>query len=842
MNLRCGLDEPREFSATHLVLLLLALFAATPAAAVTPRLVSDRASAGAFPLAAKGSAATVLYDPGDHPLVAHAASDLATDLTSVTGIRPALAARSTPIRGRHIVLIGTIGRSRLIDDLVASGRLDVRRQRGAWESFVIAVVKRPKRGVDSALVIAGSDRRGTAYGVYELSESIGVSPWTWWADVPARRRAALWIASGTRSFGPPSVKYRGIFINDEDWGLHPWAARTYEPEAGGIGPKTYGRIFELLLRLKANTLWPAMHKVSPAFNANPENARLADRYGIVMGSSHAEPMLRNNVGEWKDAPERFNYAANRDGVRAYWQERVRTNGRYENLWTIGMRGIHDSGIVGAGTTEGKIGLLAQVIADQRAMLARSVGQDPARTPQIFVPYKEVLDLYDAGLNIPDDVTIVWPDDNFGYVRHFPTAAERARSGGSGLYYHLSYLGAPLSYLWLSTTPPALLSEELTRAWDAGARTVWIANVGDIKPAEIGISQFLELAWDIDRWRGKSQRDFLLSWAGRTFGAPQASALAQVLDEHFALNWERRPEHLQWWLPGEAPRSSPLSKGEVADRLARFDRLTSSLDKISAKVAPAQADAYFELVDYPVRAAAEANRRYFALERYARLIDTKPADARAEAAIAAEADARIKALTRRFNEDVAGGKWRYVIAEEPADNQWKSFRISPPALPAPGLQLTSQSLPAAPAKPEECTRIARRLPSPAPSWQLQPGLGRSRHTLVATRTGATLQLEADVAPGCSLALALVPTFPTGDGRGFTLTVAAKGRAPVRISIPRKAGDRAWTQGVLDNRLIVPLGLPEAGRGRFTITADQPGLALDEVLALPSGASASGRPPP
>lgn len=400
---------------------LLLGFRAPPAPAAA--LLSD--TPRGFALAAAGAAAPVHYDSRDHPVVAHAAGELVRDMKEVTGMTPALLTGAAP-SGSRVVLVGTLGRSPAIDALARSGRLDARRLRGAWESFIIATVRRPLPGVDQGLVIVGSDPRGTAYGVYELSEQIGVSPWSWWADVPAKKRPALWLAPGTNRFGPPSVKYRGIFINDEDWGLHPWAAQTYEPEAGGMGPKTYARVFELLLRLKANTLWPAMHEVSPAFNADAENARLADRYAIVMGSSHAEPMLRNNVGEWKDAKDRFNYAVNREGVRSYWEERGRSNAAYESLWTIGMRGIHDSGIVGASTREGKIALLNQAIADQRAMLAKHVDPDVARVPQMFMPYKEVLELYRAGLEIPDDVTIVWPDDNFGYIRQFPNAAERAQ--------------------------------------------------------------------------------------------------------------------------------------------------------------------------------------------------------------------------------------------------------------------------------------------------------------------------------------------------------------------------------------------------------------------------------
>lgn len=838
MNFREAILELRVLGLARLFFLILGLFAATPAAAQPSALVSQKPTAGAFPLAARGVAATIEYDPNDHPVVAHAAADLAGDIASVTGIRPSLIPQPGAAAVRNVVLIGTIGRSRLIDGLVSSGWIDPRKLKGTWESFVIATVRRPMPGMDSALVIAGSDPRGTAYGVYELSEAIGVSPWSWWADVPARKRDALWIAAGTRRFGPPSVKYRGIFINDEDWGLHPWAARTYESEAGGIGPKTYARVFELMLRLKANTLWPAMHKVSAPFNSNPENARLADRYAIVMGSSHAEPMLRNNVGEWQADPDTFNYATNREGVRRYWEERVRTNGRYENLWTLGMRGIHDSAMLGASTNEQKVALLQQAITDQRDMLARDVNPDVARVPQIFVPYKEVLDVYRRGLRVPDDVTIVWPDDNFGYIRHFPTTVERARPGGSGVYYHLSYYGGPLSYLWLSTTPPALVNEEMTRAWDAGARAVWIVNVGDIKPAEIGTSAFFEMAWNVDRWRGKSQHDFLENWSERTFGSTHSKAIADLLNEHFALNWERRPEHLQWWVPPERPTLSSLSEAAVADRLARFDKLTASLDHISSTIPAEQADAFFELVDYPVRVAAEANRRYFALERYARWLDAHPAEAHAQAALAAAADARIKALTRRFNEDVAGGKWRFVMAEEPADNQGMGFRIAPLALPAPGLQLLTRSAPAVPQKAERCETSAGQLPLRAAHWQLQNGLGRSGRAMVAARPGATLVVDVAVPSGCGLSLALVPTYPTTDESAFTLRASAAGQAPVKITIGRETGDRDWAHAVLANRLVVPLPTMLApGVVHLTITADQPGLAIDQILAQPI-ASPSG----
>jgi len=548
----------RRMTGARRALAALMLALAMPAHAES--FVRFAAVPGGVTLADAAGAAPILSDPGDAAVVGHASDDLADDIAAVAGRRPERI-MAPPAAARTLVIVGTLGAGRTVDALAARGRIDVRRLRGAWESFLIVTVARPMPGIDRALVIVGSDRRGTAYGVYELSRAIGVSPWVWWADVAPRRHATLAVAAGTRRYGPPAVRYRGIFLNDEDWGLQPWAARTHDPERGDIGPKTYRRIFQLLLRLKANTLWPAMHKVSAPFNADPANARAADDWGIVMSASHAEPMLRNNVGEWRERADRFDYAANPAGVAAYWRERVQANARYENLWPLGMRGIHDSALVGATTADDKVALLQRIIADQRAML----GAEPRRVPQLFTPYKEVLDVYRHGLAVPDDVTLVWPDDNFGYIRHVPAAGERARGGGNGVYYHLSYLGAPLSYLWLSTTPPALVQEEMTRAWDRNARRVWIANVGDIKPAEIAIQLFMDLAWDVPGRRRQSQRAQLDAWAGETFGRATGTAIGGLLDTYYRLNFERRPEHLQWWLPGQKPRGSGWTRRRIGSR-------------------------------------------------------------------------------------------------------------------------------------------------------------------------------------------------------------------------------------------------------------------------------------
>ncbi|RZL30345.1 MAG: hypothetical protein EOP35_23990, partial [Rubrivivax sp.] len=547
--------------------------------------------------------------PHADPLEAFVAKDLADDLKRL-GLRASIGGN----RGAVQIWVGTAGRHPAID---AAG-LDLSKLKGCWECFEIALLRNPAPGVKQALVIAGADRRGTAYGVYTLSQALGVSPWHWWADVAPLKRGPLHVSLREPLHDGPAVKYRGLFINDEDWGLQPWAANTFEPEAGNIGPRTYEQVFRLLLRLKANTLWPAMHQVSGAFNANPRNAELAQRYGIIMGSSHAEPMLRNNVAEWSAPAEQYNYATHAEQVRDYWAERLKANGRFENLYTLGMRGIHDSGMQGGGTVAEKQALLNQLIADQRELIAKHVG-DPATTPQVFVPYKEVLPLMGTppGLALPDDVTLVWPDDNFGYLRQFPDAAQSKRSGGSGVYYHLSYLGAPLSYLWLSTTPPALVAEEMGRAFDAGVQRLWMANAGDIKPHEVNLSHWFDLAWNPAAVRALGQGGYLRDLAQRLFGVP---GIAAIWDGYYRINFERRPEHLQFHLPGERVKRSGMTPAAVNERLARFAQLLAALDAVRPRIAAAQRDGFFQLVEYPLRASALANERFFALERYAATLE------------------------------------------------------------------------------------------------------------------------------------------------------------------------------------------------------------------------------
>ena len=802
------------------------------AAPAQPLVLLENPGPQDFPLVALGDAAPLLLEPDLDPAVARAASDLGLDIARVSGVAPTTLAAPPP-HSRAAVLIGIVGQSPLLERLAATGKIDLNRLRGAWESYDIQTVDQPFPGVDQALVIAGSDRRGAIFGAYEVSSVIGVSPWHWWADVPPLRNRFLAFAAGTHRFGPPSVKYRGIFLNDEDWGLQPWAAKTFDPEYGDIGPKTYARVFELLLRLKANTLWPAMHACTRAFNSDPANARLADSYGIVMGSSHAEPMLRNNVREWTAPKDDYNSLANRDGVRRYWEERVASNSRYESIFTLGMRGIHDSAMVGPKTDAECIATLEQIFADQRALLAQHVAPAAERVPQIFCAYKEVLELYRQGLRVPDDVTIVWPDDNFGYIRTFASPAERTRTGGFGVYYHVSYLGRPLSYLWLCTTPPALIWEEMRKAYDHGADRLWIVNVGDLKPAEIPTEFFLQMAWDIDRWTPETLPSFLANWAARNFGPDNAPAIAALLADYYRLNFPRKPEHLQWWLPKEPYRPSNLTPAEIDARLAALADLRQRAEALLAAIPTAHQDAFYELVYYPLVGSALANERYFEGER------GQLGEARA-------ADARLAAETRFLNEQVAGGKWRGFMNLEPASSEWASMRLAPWAPPPePVPQLTMYGPPV-----ETITAAnfsANNAGHDGARWTAIPGLGQinaaltvqpftaASYTLETVRQAPRLdyQIELGFAKAYRLKLALLPTHPIR-GTALRLAVALDDQPPQLATLEVGDGGPAWAQGVLANSRTLSIALPAVARGRHTLRvwALDPGVVLDRITLEPT----------
>ncbi|MCP5533209.1 MAG: glycosyl hydrolase 115 family protein [Akkermansiaceae bacterium] len=804
----------------------------------------DIAPDGGFPLVAGGSAAKIVTDGADHAVVSVAANCLADDVARVTGSKVSVS-HSAPDGPQ--VIIGTLGRSKFIDHLAASGAIETRNIRGKWESCVITTITEPR----PALVIAGSDPRGTAYGVFEVSRKIGVSPWVWWADAAPENRETLRLESGALLLDSPAVKYRGIFLNDEDWGLQPWAAKTFEPEVGNIGPKTYAKIFELMLRLRANTIWPAMHECTTAFHQVPGNNETADRYAIVLGSSHAEPMLRNNVGEWKKPKDHYNYLRHPDIVRDYWEERVKQRTKGESIFTLGMRGIHDSAIVGPKNQKERIATLETIFADQRKLLAKHLGKPLAEIGQMFCPYKEVLPDYQAGLKVPDDVTLVWPDDNFGYVRHFPTDAENKRSGGSGVYYHLSYLGSPMSWMWFDSLPPAFVWSEMRRAYDYGARSIWIANVGDIKGNEMSTEWFLDLAWNADEYGPESGMEFLKRFAATNFGAENAEDIADLWARHQQLAFARKPEHLQWNLPLTPYQPSEMTDREILDRLEAYRLLKHDAAEVCQALPEHSKDAAFQLIAYPIACAAAANLRYFGLELARRGHDAEQVEA------AKSADREIAELTRRYNEGTAGGKWKHIMTsgglspkdwlrfqptrfdqqlKEIAAADAKKMEETKPASPPAGLK--------GPAFYERdgvismnAGNFTRKTDHLGGGWRRVPGLGRtgSAITLVPSTTqGApevSYRFHVSTGGPATLHFRILPTHPTDNGGELSLTASIDG-SPAQVLRAKDFDPKTkeWQHRVLSNSLHLEAGLGSEltpGWHDLRVTADR-GIALDKIV--------------
>ena len=700
-------------------------------------------------------------------------------------------------------------------------------------------------------VIVGSDRRGTAYGAFELSKMLGVSPWVWWADVLPEKRKNLSVSAKNIVGKEPSVKYRGIFLNDEDWGLQPWAAKTFEPEVGNIGPKTYAKIFELLLRLKANTCWSAMHEVTGPFNFIEGNAQVADDYAIIMGSSHTEPMLRNNVGEWKDDKAKYNFVSNEAGVTNYWEERLKTNGKFENIYTLGMRGIHDSPIQGTKNQAERIPILEKIIQTQRNLLSRYVDQNVETIPQIFCPYKEVLADYRAGLQIPEDVTIVFPDDNFGYIRYFPNPQEQKRKGGFGVYYHISYLGRPLSYLWLNTTPPALIFEEMSKAYTNGMREFWMLNVGDIKPQEIGIEFFMQMAYDAENRTFANQNQFLKDWATREFGARNSVEIAAVMDKYFRLGFARKPEHLQWYLPKETPKRSDLTEAEIAERLEEYTTLRQRAEEIYQNISLVKKDAFYELVLYPIRSSASANERFFAAElaEIYKLNKRKDAIDRARKSIAA--DEEIKRETIYFNEKLAGGKWKNMMSPEMNEGQWTSMRSTPPKIDLKNFENlnTPTSLRIETSESEkneniisiEAEKFSKKNAFGKFSWQTIFGLGKTgdsvsvfpqiAKTFSDNAPGLEYKIYVSKAGEFDVNFYLIPTQPLVPSNGLRLafSIDRETRQIITIDKDTEVSSSKWSQNIL-NQTTVGKSKIKLKKGAHTlkIFAVDTGIVLDKIV--------------
>ena len=657
-----------------------------------------------------------------------------------------------------------------------------------------------------SIIIEGGNGRGMAYGLLELSRLAGVSPWIWWGDVVPEKKNQLVIDKDYLSQQQPSVAYRGIFLNDEDWSLRRWSCQTFEPAPEGhIGTATYKKIFQLLLRLRANAVWPAMHPGTTPFFLIPGAKAVADSCGIVIGTSHCEPLLRNNVGEW-DVNTRgdFNYKTNCASVQQYWVERLKAVSQSsENMFTIGMRGIHDGSMEGYQTMDEKLVGLQQVIDDQQALIRQYIGK-PEKQMQVFVPYKEVLQLYEAGLRVPDYVTLLWCDDNYGYLTRLSDVKDQRRQGGAGIYYHLSYWGRPHDYLWLTTSQPGLIYHELREAYDHQMRQLWIANVHDPKVAGYDLELFLDLAWNIDGVSHSTLNDHLRAWLCLQFGEEAGQRIFPAMHEFYRLCGERRPEFMGWtqveldkrkYHRGLSPVTQvPLTAQEASVRLAAFQRMEALERECRPLVRPELLDAWFAAIQYPLLASAAMNRKILS-----------------DSIQSHQAYEEILSLTQQYNA-MNNGKWRHLMDAAPR-------RL--PVFDDVHATLADYH------QPNLRTFRACDFTEASRGIRIIQMLGHSMNAVALPKDGQlSYRFEVEHEADYTVQTALIPTHPA-DGKDLRFSVSIDGQAPVMFSLKEPFRSEQWKENVLCGQAIRDVSIHlAAGAHTLTIRALDNHIVVDE----------------
>lgn len=630
----------RYYRKPQIKTVLYSLYFIFPAFALSQEIsISDQHTEKGFPLVTNQMTAKLVIDSLDYEGVKLAANNLKKDIELVTGKTPEISQNKT---GRYNLIIGSLDNSVFIRNIVKENHLDVSSIQGKWEAYTIAAL--PGNNGVKNLIVIGSDKRGTIYGIYEISKLIGVSPWNWWADVPAVKKEQLYVTTNGYTDPGPKVQYRGIFINDEAPALSGWVFEKY----GGFNHQFYEHVFELILRLKGNFLWPAMWGRA-FYDDDKMNPEIADKYGVVIGTSHHEPLMRAH-DEWRRYGKGdWNYVTNEENLKAFWKKGIESMGNKESLVTVGMRGDGDEPM-----TEGTaIELLEKIVKDQRTIIEDVTGKPASETPQVWALYKEVQDYYDQGMRVPDDVTLLIADDNWGNIRKLPNPDEKPRKGGYGIYYHFDYVGGPRSYKWINVTQISRVYEQMSLAYAYNARKIWIVNVGDIKPMEYPISFFLDYAWNPETFGLPELKAYPEKWAKEQFGEKYATEIANLLQKYTTYNSRRTPELLN-------DQTYSLNYNDEANRiLTEMDALESKADSIGNLLDAKYQSAFYQLVQYPVKAIANLNRMYVAQAKNKLLAAQGRSAANGYSQKVKDYFEKDKELSKKYNE-LENGRWNHFM--------------------------------------------------------------------------------------------------------------------------------------------------------------------------------------
>ncbi|NDV81567.1 glycosyl hydrolase 115 family protein [Bacteroides sp. 51] len=811
-----------------LTLITFCCFAATATAA--ERFITTQKCDATLLLKDKTTSLTLFSNNNIDPGVQRAIVNLQTDFLRVTGTAPKLT-NAAPDANTPLIIIGTIGTNSVIDDLVKQKKINATDLKGKREKFIIQNMANPLPGIAEALVIAGSDKRGTIYGIYELSQQIGVSPWYYWADVPVEQKDALYFTKGTYTDGEPAVEYRGIFLNDEAPALSGWSRKTF----GGFNSKFYEQVFELLLRLKANFMWPAMWG-SAFYDDDPANGPLANEMGIIMGTSHHEPMAMAQ-SDWHrrgGKNNEWNYITHSDKLKAFWKAGIERSNDWERVVTVGMRGDGDEAM----SEDTNIGLLEKIVKDQRQIIQQVTGKKPNQTPQVWALYKEVQDYYDHGMRVPDDVTLLFCDDNWGNVRKLRDLTQKAHPGGYGMYYHFDYVGGPRCSKWININPIQRVWEQMNLAYEHGVSRLWVVNVGDLKPMEYPISFFLDMAWNPSQFNAQNLMAHTREWAGQQFGEQHASEIACMINRYTKYNRRVIPELL-------SDKTYSLENyNEFETVLNEYRTLSLEAWRLYNQLPANYRDAYFQLVLYPIDACCNLYEMYYAVAKNKQWAAKKDIRANIYADKVKKHFERNAFLANEYNNVMANGKWVHMMDEVTIGyRSWNG--------PKENIMPDVTYITDAEAAKEkvflekdgyisiEACHYARRQDSDRIHWEEIPHFGKTRSGITTFPQNATpndseeVYVEYDVeftsTGQVEVQLLLAPTLNYNENKGLRYSLSFDNDTPQTVNFNgHYRGELGKWQAEHIIRSSTKHTISQPGKHTLRFRVHEPGIVLEKIL--------------
>ncbi|WP_394674080.1 glycosyl hydrolase 115 family protein [uncultured Chryseobacterium sp.] len=812
--------------------LLIALVFTTMVKAAEP-FISFVKAENSVVLKEGNSGLTLFSDSDSDKGILRAVANLQSDFQKVTGIQPHLISQNSGVNGM-LVIIGEAGSSKTIDALIKQKKIDGKSLLGKNEKFIIQNISNPFPGVSEAIVIAGSDKRGTIYGIYEMSQQIGVSPWYYWADVPVEKKENIYFKKGIYTDGEPAVEYRGIFLNDEEPSLGSWARATF----GGINSKFYEKVFELILRMKGNYIWPAMWGKA-FYDDDALSGPLADEMGIVMGTSHHEPMALAQT-DWhryikrNNLPNVWDYAKNADVLKKFWRSGMERSKNWEKLVTVGMRGDGDEAM-GEGTN---IALLEKIVKDQRKIIADVTGKKPERTPQVWALYKEVQDYYDKGMRVPDDVILLFCDDNWGNVRKLPDLSKPLHKGGYGMYYHFDYVGGPRNSKWINISPIQRVWEQMNLSYEHKVDKVWVVNVGDLKPMEFPISFFLDMAWNPKQFNANNLFQYTEKWSAQQFGEKHAKEIAEMINTYAKYNRRVTPETLNW------KTYSLENYNEFETVLNDYRALALKALRLKEDIPAEYQDAYYQLVLYPIDACSNLYEMYYAVAKNRELAAKKDPEANQYADQVKQCFERNAELDNYYNNVMAGGKWQHMMDQMRIG--YKTWADGKENIMPEVTYVSEADIPKEKIFQEkngyvsiEAENFARMQNSDRIHWEVIPDFGKTKSGVTTFPQNAypkadeNVYLEYDInfeSKGeFEVQLLLAPTLNFNHNKGLRYEISFDGQAPQVVNFNgHYKGELGRWQSEHIIRSMTKHQIAQPGKHTLRFRVLEPGIVLEKIL--------------